>query len=244
MTSDQCHPGEPVFASLAMIGRIETEGERNGKIEQETRHYRSIALRALTFAGVVRAHWGVENRLHGVLDVIFREDLACFRTGHGPQNMAIIRHGRGGTSITWKPSSARPPDVPISRRTRLATKLATFFQGQPPSRGRHREPCHGRSAEGRECFLVCREPAGRLLRIGEPAVHRDLEDTTAGPTQADLRGRLGLQDRVPRRTGARFIASHSAVFDFDLHQGVSPGLWTPVPGWQEIALWGSPRRTP
>jgi predicted transposase YbfD/YdcC len=124
MTSDQCHPGEPVFASLAMIGRIETEGERNGKIEQETRHYRSIALRALTFAGVVRAHWGVENRLHGVLDVIFREDLACFRTGHGPQNMAIIRHGRGGTSITWKPSSARPPDVPVSRRTRLATKLA------------------------------------------------------------------------------------------------------------------------
>jgi hypothetical protein len=34
----------------------------------------------------------VENRLHWVLDVIFREDLARFRTGHGPHNMAIIRH--------------------------------------------------------------------------------------------------------------------------------------------------------
>ncbi len=35
---------------------------------------------------------GVENRLHWVLDLIFREDLARFRTGDGPQNMAIIRH--------------------------------------------------------------------------------------------------------------------------------------------------------
>jgi predicted transposase YbfD/YdcC len=82
-----------VFPDLAMIGRIETEVERNGKIEHETRYYLcSIALCALTFARAVRAHWGVENRLHWVLDVIFREDLARFRTGHGPQNMAIIRH--------------------------------------------------------------------------------------------------------------------------------------------------------
>ena len=34
----------------------------------------------------------MENRLHWVLDVIFREDLVRFRTGDGPQNMAIIRH--------------------------------------------------------------------------------------------------------------------------------------------------------
>jgi predicted transposase YbfD/YdcC len=40
----------------------------------------------------VRAHWGVENRSHWVLDVIFREDLTRFRSGEGPQNMAIIRH--------------------------------------------------------------------------------------------------------------------------------------------------------
>ena len=70
-----------------------TEVERNGKIEHETRYYLcSLALCALSFARVVRAHWGVENRLHWVLDVIFREDLARFRTGDGPQNMAIIRH--------------------------------------------------------------------------------------------------------------------------------------------------------
>jgi predicted transposase YbfD/YdcC len=93
MTSDRRYPGEPVFPDLAMIGRIETEVDRNGKVERETRYYLcSLALTAPTFARAVRAHWGVENRLHWVLDVIFREDLARFRTGDGAQNMAIIRH--------------------------------------------------------------------------------------------------------------------------------------------------------
>ena len=91
----RCRPEfvHAMLPDLAMIGRIETEVERTGKIEYETRYYLcSLALCALTFARAVRAHWGVENRLHWVLDVIFREDLARFRTGDGPQNMAIIRH--------------------------------------------------------------------------------------------------------------------------------------------------------
>lgn len=93
MTSDRRYPGEPVFPDLAMIGRIETAVERNGKTEYETRYYLcSLAMCALMFARAVRAHWGVENRLHWVLDVIFRDDLARFRTGDGPQNMAIVRH--------------------------------------------------------------------------------------------------------------------------------------------------------
>jgi predicted transposase YbfD/YdcC len=59
MTSDRHYPGKPVFPDLAMIGRIETEVERNDKIECETLYYLcSIALCALTFARVVRAHWG------------------------------------------------------------------------------------------------------------------------------------------------------------------------------------------
>jgi hypothetical protein len=36
MTADRHYPGEPVFPDLAMIGRIETEVERNGKLEYET----------------------------------------------------------------------------------------------------------------------------------------------------------------------------------------------------------------
>ena len=115
MTSDRHYPGEPAFPDLAMIGRIETEVERNDKIECETRYYLcSIALCALAFARVVRAHWGVENRLHWVLDVIFREDLARFRTGDGPQNMAIIRH------TTLNLLSRAKPTVSLKNRRKRA----------------------------------------------------------------------------------------------------------------------------
>jgi len=75
MTSDRHYPGETGIPGPRDDRRIETEVERNGKIEYETRFYLcSLALCALTFARAVRAHWGVENRLHWVLDVIFRED--------------------------------------------------------------------------------------------------------------------------------------------------------------------------
>jgi predicted transposase YbfD/YdcC len=40
----------------------------------------------------VRGHWAIENSIHWVLDFVFREDLARSRTGHGPGNMAVVRH--------------------------------------------------------------------------------------------------------------------------------------------------------
>ncbi|WP_352555611.1 ISAs1 family transposase [Mesorhizobium sp. M0011] len=91
--SDRRYPGEPRFPRLAMIGMVETRVERNGKTEQERRYYLSSAkLDAKTFAHAVRAHWGIENRLHWVLDVVFHDDLARLRTAHEPQNMAIVKH--------------------------------------------------------------------------------------------------------------------------------------------------------
>lgn len=40
----------------------------------------------------MRGHWGIENRLHWVLDVVFGDDQARLRTGHGAKNMAVVRH--------------------------------------------------------------------------------------------------------------------------------------------------------
>lgn len=91
--SDRRYPGEPAFPGLAMVGMVESRTERDGKIEQERRYYLcSTKLDAETFARVVRSHWGIENRLHWVLDVVFRDDLARLRTGHGPANMAVVKH--------------------------------------------------------------------------------------------------------------------------------------------------------
>ena len=40
----------------------------------------------------MRAHWRIENSLHWVLDVVFREDLSRLHKGHGSTNMALVRH--------------------------------------------------------------------------------------------------------------------------------------------------------
>jgi predicted transposase YbfD/YdcC len=93
MTAGRRYPGEPRFPDLAMIGRIDSEVERTGKVERETRYYLSSAkLTAEMFGQAVRAHWGIENRLHWMLDVVFREDLARLRRANAPKNMAIVRH--------------------------------------------------------------------------------------------------------------------------------------------------------
>jgi predicted transposase YbfD/YdcC len=91
--SDRRYPGEVAFPGLAMLGMVESETERGGEVERERRYYLcSARLDATTFARAVRGHWGIENRLHWVLDVVFRDDLARLRTGHGPANMAVVKH--------------------------------------------------------------------------------------------------------------------------------------------------------
>jgi predicted transposase YbfD/YdcC len=52
----------------------------------------SAPLTAAQLSNAVRAHWGVENRLHRAMDVVFHDDLKRLRTGYGPANMTLIRH--------------------------------------------------------------------------------------------------------------------------------------------------------
>jgi predicted transposase YbfD/YdcC len=91
--SDRRFKNEPRFPHLAMIGMVETQVERAGRQQRERRYYFSSAtLDAKAFAHAVRSHWGIENRLHWVLDVVFHDDLARLRTANGPHNMAVIKH--------------------------------------------------------------------------------------------------------------------------------------------------------
>ena len=93
MFSDRRHPGGFAFPGLAAIGMIKSETLRGGKTETDTRYYLcSKKLDAATFARVVRGHWGIENRLHWMLDVVFHDDLARLRSAHGPANMALVKH--------------------------------------------------------------------------------------------------------------------------------------------------------
>ncbi|QDQ28767.1 ISAs1 family transposase [Chitinimonas arctica] len=58
----------------------------------EVRYYISSRdLSATELAEAVRAHWGIENRLHWMLDVNFSEDGATVRKDNAPQNLALLR---------------------------------------------------------------------------------------------------------------------------------------------------------
>ena len=59
----------------------------------EHRYYlTSLPPDAALLGQAIRAHWGVENRLHWVLDVQFREDASLVRVGEGAHNLAVLRH--------------------------------------------------------------------------------------------------------------------------------------------------------
>jgi predicted transposase YbfD/YdcC len=93
LRSDRRYPDEPRFPGLKAIAMVEAEVERAGKTSLERRYFlSSLALDAKLFARAVRAHWGIENRLHWLLDVVFHDDLMRLRTEHGPKNMATIKH--------------------------------------------------------------------------------------------------------------------------------------------------------
>jgi predicted transposase YbfD/YdcC len=80
------------WEGLRSVGMVEAIREVRGKQTLERRYYlSSLPLDAPGFARAVRGHWGVENKLHWVLDVQMREDQSRARAGNAAENLATLR---------------------------------------------------------------------------------------------------------------------------------------------------------
>ncbi len=80
----------PGLRTIARVTATRRVGERDPTTT--VRYYvSSLSGAAKPIATAVRSHWGIENGLHWVLDMAFREDESRARMGHSAQNLAVLR---------------------------------------------------------------------------------------------------------------------------------------------------------
>jgi predicted transposase YbfD/YdcC len=81
------------WPSLNTIVMVDSQRETGSRIETETRLYITSATDpASTLADIIRHHWAIENCLHWVMDMAFRDDECRINSGHAPANFTTIKH--------------------------------------------------------------------------------------------------------------------------------------------------------
>jgi len=86
-------PGLQGVVMVESVREIPGSSPGTDKIERETRFYiTSLVWLAIQLGPVIRSHWAVENSLHWVMDMIFRDDECRIRTAHAPANFTTLRH--------------------------------------------------------------------------------------------------------------------------------------------------------
>lgn len=87
----ELYPDWQNLQSIAKVNSIRID-KKTLKEERQTRYYiSSLAVNAKTMLSYVRNHWSVENKVHWVLDMNFKEDSCRTRTDHGAENFALMR---------------------------------------------------------------------------------------------------------------------------------------------------------
>jgi len=81
------------WMGLQSIVAVTSERETAGKTSRETRFFiSSLPADAEHLANAIRGHWGIENGLHWVLDMTFRDDECRIRKKNAPANFTTVKH--------------------------------------------------------------------------------------------------------------------------------------------------------
>lgn len=114
---------EQDFPGIRAVARITSHRRLQGEETKVVVRYflLSRALSAKRLLKVVRQHWGIENQLHWVLDVVFDEDRARNREGHGPENLSILR------KLALNMLRSHPEKASIRRKIKRAGWDETFL---------------------------------------------------------------------------------------------------------------------
>jgi predicted transposase YbfD/YdcC len=81
------------WLGLNAIVMVESRRETGAKIQNETRFYiTSLKDIADRIATAIRGHWAIENSLHWVMDMVFRDDDCRIREGNAAANFVTLKH--------------------------------------------------------------------------------------------------------------------------------------------------------
>ena len=85
--------GAPSWPNLQAVVKVQAERRVGAETTLNERYFlTSLTAKAKALLPIIRTHWSIENGLHWVLDIAFREDESRLRKDHGPENFALLRH--------------------------------------------------------------------------------------------------------------------------------------------------------
>ena len=125
----ECHN----WPGLKGVVMVESTRETGDKIETETRFYiTSLTHAAEQLGPIVRSHWAIENSLHWVMDMTFRDDECRVRQGNAATNFTTVKHAcprEGGDGSQPNPKSPRQS---VDPRKAQGRRLGRSVPRKPP----------------------------------------------------------------------------------------------------------------
>ncbi|MDF3055539.1 MAG: transposase family protein [Gammaproteobacteria bacterium] len=116
------------WLGLECFIKVESKREVGERVSIESRYYiSSLKADAEKLGEAIRGHWRIENSLHWCLDVVFHEDNSRIRTGHAPENIALLRRfalSLLGAEKTFKGGLRRKQRKALMDKTYLNLVLA------------------------------------------------------------------------------------------------------------------------